>query len=63
MNIEEKIREIMLSKELLDSEKLDQLHALIPLESFKIEDLNQATPGTDLTIERWLSNYRRDARA
>jgi hypothetical protein len=44
MTIEEKIREIMLSKELSDSEKLDRLHAFIPLESFKIEDLNQATP-------------------
>jgi hypothetical protein len=27
MNIQEKIREIMLSEELSDSEKLDQLHA------------------------------------
>ena len=44
MTIEEKIREIMLSEELSDSEKLDQLHALIPLESFKIDNLNQATP-------------------
>jgi hypothetical protein len=44
MNIEEKIREIMLSEELPDSEKLDRLHALIPLESFKIDNLNQATP-------------------
>ena len=44
MTIEEKVREIMLSEELSDSEKLDQLHALIPLESFKIDNLNQATP-------------------
>jgi hypothetical protein len=44
MTIEEKIREIMLSEELSDSEKLDRLHALIPLEVFKIDDLNQATP-------------------
>jgi len=34
----------MLSEELSDSEKLDRLHALIPLESFKIDNLNQATP-------------------
>ena len=44
MNIEEKIREIMLSEELSDSEKLDQLHALIPPDAFKIDNLNQATP-------------------
>ena len=44
MNIEEKIREIMLSEELPDSEKLDRLHALIQPEAFKIDNLNQATP-------------------
>ena len=44
MTIEEKIREIMLSEELPDSEKLDRLHALIPAEVFKIDNLNQATP-------------------
>jgi hypothetical protein len=44
MNIEEKIREIMLSEELPESEKLDRLHALIQPEAFKIDNLNQATP-------------------
>ena len=44
MTIEEKIREIMLSKELSDSEKLDRLHALIPPDVFKIDNLNRATP-------------------
>ena len=44
MTIEEKIREIILSEELPDDEKLDRLHALIPLEVFKIDSLNQATP-------------------
>ena len=44
MTIEGKIREIMLSEELSDSEKLDQLHALIPPDAFKIDNLNQATP-------------------
>jgi hypothetical protein len=44
MNIEEKIREIMLSEELSDSKKLDRLHALIQPEAFKIDNLNQATP-------------------
>jgi hypothetical protein len=37
MTIEEKIREIMLSEELSGTERLDRLHALIPLEVFKIE--------------------------
>ena len=44
MNIQERIRQIMFSEELSDSEKLDRLHALIPPESFKIDNLNQATP-------------------
>ena len=44
MTIEEKLREIMLSGELSDSEKLDRLHALIPSEAVKIDNLNQATP-------------------
>jgi hypothetical protein len=44
MTIEEKVREIMLSGELPDNEKLDRLHALIPPEAFRIDNLNQATP-------------------
>ena len=44
MTIEEKVREIMLSEELPESEKLDRLHALIPLEVFKIDSLRTATP-------------------
>jgi hypothetical protein len=60
MTIEEKVREIMLSKELPDSEKLDRLHAFIPLEVFKIDNLNKATPA-QLRQERWLSNYRSNA--
>jgi hypothetical protein len=44
MSIEDKVREIILSEELSDSEKLDRLHALIPPDSFKIDNLNQATP-------------------
>jgi hypothetical protein len=44
MTLAEQIREIMISKEFSDSEKLDRLHALIPLEVFKIDNLNQATP-------------------
>jgi hypothetical protein len=44
MTTEEKIREIMLSEELPESEKLDRLHALIPADVFEIDNLNQATP-------------------
>jgi hypothetical protein len=44
MTIEEKVREIMLSKELSDSEKLNRLHALILADAFKIDKLNKATP-------------------
>jgi hypothetical protein len=44
MTIEEKVREIMLSEELSDTEKLGRMHALIPLDAFKIDNLNQATP-------------------
>jgi hypothetical protein len=44
MTIEEKFREIMLSEKLSDSEKLDRLHALIPTDAFKIDNLNKATP-------------------
>ena len=38
MTIEEKVHEIIFSEELPDSEKLDLLHALIPLEVFKIDN-------------------------
>jgi hypothetical protein len=44
MTIEEKLSEIMLSEKLSESEKLDQLHALIPAETFKIDSLSAATP-------------------
>jgi hypothetical protein len=44
MTIEEKIREIMISKELSAAEKLDRLYALIPPDVCKIDNLNQATP-------------------
>jgi hypothetical protein len=44
MTIEEKIRQIMHSEELPDSEILDRLHALSPPDVCKIDDLNQATP-------------------
>jgi hypothetical protein len=44
MTTKEKIRQIMLSKELSDAEKLDRLHALIPPDAVKIDKLNQATP-------------------
>ena len=44
MTITEQIRKIMFSEELSNSEKLDRLHALIPADSFKIDNLNKATP-------------------
>jgi hypothetical protein len=44
MTIQEQIREIMDSEKLSAAEKLDRLHALIPLEAFEIDDLNRATP-------------------
>ena len=44
MTIAEQIRQIMLLKELSDTEKLDRLHALIPPDVCKIDNLNQATP-------------------
>jgi hypothetical protein len=34
----------MRSEELSDTEKRDQLHALIPVDVFKIDNLNKATP-------------------
>jgi hypothetical protein len=43
MTIEEKIRQIMLTEKLSDTEKLDSLHALIPADSCKIDNLSQAT--------------------
>src|SRR4029077_15201405 len=61
MTIEEKVREIMLSEELSDSEKLDRLHALIPPDVFKIDNLNQATPAQLKQLEDGLSNYRSNA--
>ncbi len=44
MTITEQIRQIMLSEELSDTQKLDRLHALIPPEVFKIDSLSTATP-------------------
>jgi hypothetical protein len=43
MNIQERIREILVSEELSDTEKLDRLYNLIPAESCKIDNLSQAT--------------------
>jgi hypothetical protein len=43
MTITEQIRQIMLSEDLPDSEKLDRLYALIPTDAFKNDNLNEAT--------------------
>ena len=53
MTLAEQIREIMLSEELSGAEKLDRLHALIPLEVFKIDDL-KGDARVAQAIERWL---------
>ena len=44
MTVEDQIREIMLSEESPDTEKLEQLHALIPADACEIDNLHQATP-------------------
>ena len=44
MTIAEQLHEIMLSKELSDTEKLDSLYSLIPADACKIDNLSQATP-------------------
>ena len=41
MNIQERIRQIMESEELSNAAKLDSLHALIPLDACKIDNLSQ----------------------
>jgi hypothetical protein len=43
MTIAEKIRQIMESEELSDTDKLDSLHALISADVSKIDNLHQAT--------------------
>jgi hypothetical protein len=59
MSIEEKIREIMLSEELPESEKLDRLHALISTDVLKIDNLNKATPAQLRRLKkRWQSAKR-----
>ena len=43
MTIQDKIREITGSEELLENEKLDRLRALIPDEALKIDNMSAAT--------------------
>jgi hypothetical protein len=43
MTIQERVREIMLSKDLSDTEKRERLRALIPPDAFKIDNLNKVT--------------------
>jgi hypothetical protein len=44
MTIAEQIRQIMLSEGLSNAEKLERLHALVPANVCKIDNLDQATP-------------------
>jgi len=62
MTIAEQIRQIMLSKELSDAEKLDRLHALIPADSCKIDNLSQATPAQLRLLRDRLIGYRCDGK-
>jgi hypothetical protein len=61
MTIEEKIREIVLSEELSAAEKLDRLHALIPLDAFKIDSLSAATPAQIKQLKDRLAVYPSNA--
>ncbi len=63
MTIAEQIRQIMRSEELPDSEKLDQLHALIPADACKIDNLNKATPAQLKQLRDGFSNNRSNATA
>jgi hypothetical protein len=58
MTIEEKVREIMLSEELSDSEKLDRLHALIPPEAFKIDSRRKEHSTLAKSGEHWAGLHR-----
>jgi hypothetical protein len=63
MTIEEKIRQIMLAEKLSGAEKLDQLHALIPPDACKIDNLSQATPAQLKQLHDRLVSYQCDATA
>jgi hypothetical protein len=62
MTIEEKLREIMLSEGFSGAEKLDQLHALIPPDASKIDNLNQATPAQLKQLRDGLAINRSNAK-
>jgi len=64
MTLAEQIRQIMLSEELSGAEKLDSLHALIPADVCKIDNLNQATPAELKRLPETMADERspRDAR-
>lgn len=52
MTMKEKIREIMLSEELAESEKLDRLHALIPADVLQNRQLEQGDANPTQPIKR-----------
>jgi hypothetical protein len=62
MTIEEKAREIMLSKELSNSEKIDRFYALIPPGHVQDRQPKHGDPRAGQAIERRLSRDRCDAR-
>jgi hypothetical protein len=44
MPSQEKVHQILLSKEMSNTERRDQLHSLMPADVYKIDNLNKATP-------------------
>jgi len=61
MNIEKKIREIILSEELSDNEKLDSIARHHPDRCVQNRQLESGDAGAAQRLERWLSSYRNDA--
>jgi hypothetical protein len=61
MTIGEQIRQIMLSEELSGADKLDRSAALIPVDAFKIDNLNKVTPAQLKQLKDGFSNYSSDA--
>jgi len=51
MTIAEENRQIMLSEELSDTEKLDSLYSLIPADACKIDNLSQAKSLRGISFE------------
>jgi hypothetical protein len=57
MKIEQKVRAIMLSDELTDTEKLERLYALVPAEArrIKLRDIRKATPAQQMQLRAFVA--------